>query len=81
MITPDECRAARGLLGWSQSALASRLSRNKSAVANFENFGRSAQTIGPSLRRIFETAGIVFVPQSGGGADVRLSDVKEQVAR
>lgn len=72
MISPSECRTARTLLGWSQSALGSKLSLNKSAVANFENFGRSARTIGPSLRLIFEAAGIEFV--DGMPPTVRLRD-------
>lgn len=39
-ISPEQCRAARGLLGWSQTELANRAGITLSTVKNFE-VGRS----------------------------------------
>lgn len=36
IISPAQCRAARGLLGWSQSDLAEAASVSRSTVAQFE---------------------------------------------
>jgi transcriptional regulator with XRE-family HTH domain len=35
-FTPDQCRAARGLVGWSQDQLASTAKVAKATIANFE---------------------------------------------
>jgi transcriptional regulator with XRE-family HTH domain len=35
-ISPDLCRAARGLLGWSQQELATRAQVSRKTIADFE---------------------------------------------
>ena len=50
MITPSQCRAARGLVDWSQATLAARAKVSESTVRNFEA-GR-ADPYGRSLRKI-----------------------------
>ena len=72
-MTPDQCRAARGLLDWSQDRLATEAKASNSTVRNFEK-GRSVP--GPiflqSMKSALEAAGIQFIPANGGGPGVRL---------
>lgn len=74
-ISVAQCRAARGLIGWSQGKLAEESRVSASAIANFEN-GRTTPVPNnlDALRRAFEAAGVQFIPQNGGGAGVRLRD-------
>lgn len=62
-ILPEQCRAARALLNWSQKELASRAQVARKTVADFE---QGAVTPYPrTLRDIveaLEAAGIVFLP-------------------
>jgi ribosome-binding protein aMBF1 (putative translation factor) len=58
-MTPEQCRAARGWLGWSQVELAKRANVSTRTVAAFE---RADQTPQPNnlaaMRRAIEVAGI-----------------------
>ena len=61
-ITPAQCRAARALLGWTQSALAETAGLARKTVADFEGGSRSIRY--RSRRDIalaFELAGIEFI--------------------
>lgn len=72
-MRPEQCRAARGLVSWSQAELATKAGVGESTVRNFEA-GRSIP-IGnnlSALTRTLETAGVEFIPENGGGAGVRL---------
>ena len=73
MITSAQCRAARGLLGWSQQMLADHAGVGMMTVHQFERDGgqprRATQDV---VRRAFETAGVEFIDENGGGAGVRL---------
>lgn len=64
------CRAARGLLGWSQADLAAKSSLARATIAAFEGGGAA---IAPrSLRDIiaaFEAAGVVFLAPVEGVHD------------
>jgi transcriptional regulator with XRE-family HTH domain len=73
MMTPAQSRAARGLIEWSQSELASRANLGLSTIRDFEK-GRRIPTINnlAAIRRALESAGIVFIPQNGEGPGVRL---------
>ena len=73
LLTPATCRAARGLLDWSQQDLASRSGVGITAVRTFEG-GKSTpmpQNLA-ALTRALEAAGVVLIRQNGGGAGVRL---------
>jgi transcriptional regulator with XRE-family HTH domain len=73
MITPAQSRAARGLIEWSQSELATRANLGLSTVRNFEK-GRRVPSVNnlAAIRQALESAGIVFIPENGEGAGVRL---------
>jgi transcriptional regulator with XRE-family HTH domain len=74
MLTAAQCRAARALLDWSQLELAKQAGIGIVTVRQLE-----AGTHGPRratldvVRRAFETAGVEFIDENGGGAGVRLS--------
>ena len=73
MITREQSRAARGLLDWSQTMLAERSNLGESTVRDFEK-GRRVPSPNnlAAMRTALETAGVVFIPENGGGAGVRL---------
>ena len=72
-ITPEQCRAARALLNWSQPDLAEAAGIARGTIANFE---RGASVPHPSnladIRTALEAAGVEFIPANGGGPGVRL---------
>jgi transcriptional regulator with XRE-family HTH domain len=73
MILSEQCRAARALLGWSQDDLERHSKVPKKTIADFERGARSPRTqTNDQLQRVLEASGIVFIPQNGGGAGVRL---------
>lgn len=66
MITIEQCRAARGLLGWTQQDLADASGMSKTAINNFEK--RHSDIKAESLRAIrmaFESADIEFLNADG----------------
>lgn len=73
MISIEQFRAARGLLGWSQTELALRAGLSLPTVKRVE------AGIGPNvsddarakLQQALEEAGIKFLEENGGGAGVR----------
>jgi transcriptional regulator with XRE-family HTH domain len=67
MITPEQCRAARGLLSWSQDELRVRASMSRRTIIEFELGLRQAypRTLA-DLRRTFEEAGVVFLDANDG---------------
>lgn len=74
-ILPEQCRAARALIGWSQDRLAADAKVAKATIANFEA-GRRApydRTLA-DIRAALEAAGVQFIAENGGGAGVRLRD-------
>ena len=76
-MIPEQCRAARGLANLSQEELASAARVGLSTVRNFEA-GRSVPVLHnlEAIQRALEAAGVVFIPENGGGAGVRLSKPK-----
>jgi transcriptional regulator with XRE-family HTH domain len=72
-ITAAQCRAARGLIGWSQDQLAAASNVAKATIANFELGKRSPydRTL-DDLIAAFEAAGVQFIAENGEGLGVRL---------
>jgi transcriptional regulator with XRE-family HTH domain len=73
-ISPEQCRAARGLLGWSQTDLAKASETATKTIADFERKAREpyARTL-EEIQAALEKAGVEFIPENGGGAGVRLA--------
>lgn len=73
-LTPAQCRAARGLVNWSQTRLADEAGVSRATVTSFE--AEKRVPIGNNLdaiRTALEAVGVEFIPENGGGAGVRLS--------
>ena len=73
MVTVEQLRAARGLVGWSQSELAARAGLSLPTVKRLEaGFGpRVSDEARSRLQRAIEAAGIAFIEENGGGLGVR----------
>ena len=60
-ITPQESRAARGLLDWTQTQLAQASLVGLSTVRNFESELRETTAANlAAIRNAFERAGVIF---------------------
>ncbi|WP_037522975.1 helix-turn-helix domain-containing protein [Sphingomonas sp. Mn802worker] len=75
MMSPDQCRAARALLGWSAQDLASAAGLGLATVKRFES-GQLVQTVTvQALRNAVEAAGLVLIypgdRSPSGGEGVR----------
>ena len=70
-LTPEQCRAARGLLNWSQSLLAHEAKVARATLAEFELGRRTpyARTL-DDIQRSLEAAGVEFT--NGDQPGVRL---------
>jgi transcriptional regulator with XRE-family HTH domain len=73
VITIEQLRAARGLLGWSQTDLATRAGLSLPTVKRLEGgFGpRVSVEARAKLQGALEAAGVEFIDENGGGAGVR----------
>ena len=73
MITPSQCRAARGLLDWTQQELADAARIGVATVRLFEGEAADARPATLAvLRQAFESAGVQFIDENGGGPGLRL---------
>jgi transcriptional regulator with XRE-family HTH domain len=73
MITSEQCRAARGLLGWSQAKLASQAGVGIVTVRQFEGGAHGVRRATLEvITRAFKEAGVEFIDENGGGAGLRL---------
>lgn len=80
MITPAQIRAARALIGWKQSDLASASGISEISIKNIERGATDprSSTLG-AIQASFEKAGVVFLDPGDtrdGGAGVRLKKAK-----
>ena len=78
-LSAAQSRAARGLLDWSQTELASRSNLSESTIRDFEK-GRRVPSPNnlAAVARAFEAAGLEFIPENGGGAGIRFRERKLQ---
>ena len=74
-VSIRQVKAARALLGWSQSDLAERSGISLPTVKRLETsegeIGGRAST-GDAIRAALEAAGVLFIAENGGGPGVRL---------
>lgn len=74
-MTPEQSRAARGLLDWSQTELAKRSKLGLSTVSYFEKLKpRVSDEAIAAMKSALEKAGVEFIEQGRGkGPGVRLA--------
>ena len=73
MVTPAQCRAARGLLDWGQQDLASQAGVGIVTVRQIEaGVNEPRRSTLKVVRQAFERAGVEFIDENGGGPGVRL---------
>jgi transcriptional regulator with XRE-family HTH domain len=74
MMTPGQCRAARGLLKWTQPRLADASGIGLSTINRYENETRPPREAAVErLKQALENAGVEFIPaNAAAGVGVRL---------
>jgi transcriptional regulator with XRE-family HTH domain len=82
-ITVQQIRAARGLLGWSQSELAKRAGLSRETVKRVEapsalNVSSEARA---KLQQALEDGGVEFIQGNGSGPGVRLKKLRGKSQR
>ena len=79
MIEAAQVRAARALIGWSQTKFAETAGVSLSIVERFEAGAPEpiADEAVAKMRAALEAAGVVFIPKNGGGAGVRMRKGRE----
>jgi transcriptional regulator with XRE-family HTH domain len=71
ILTPALCRAARGLVDWTQSVLAERSQVSRSTIRDFEGSRHDIhRATAAQIRHAFEESGVVFVNMEGYGLGV-----------
>jgi transcriptional regulator with XRE-family HTH domain len=79
MITPAQCRAARGLLAWSQQELAKKAGVGIVTVHQLEaGTSEPRRATLEVIRRAFERAGVEFIEGNGAGEGVRFRKSKKR---
>lgn len=76
-MDPNQMRAARVLLRWTAEDLAQKSKVGLSTIKRTEAAGapmRLTAANAQAIQRALEDGGIVFIPENGGGAGVRLKE-------
>jgi transcriptional regulator with XRE-family HTH domain len=73
LLLAEQCRAARGLLDWTQEELAARADVSRSTIRDFEN-GRHHLHSATALQVVaaLERGGVMLIPSDEAGPGVRL---------
>jgi transcriptional regulator with XRE-family HTH domain len=72
----EQLRAARALLRWSQQDLSERCGVSVPTIKRLEAMDGELSGHSSTIRSIeqaMEAAGVLFIPENGGGAGVRLA--------
>jgi transcriptional regulator with XRE-family HTH domain len=73
VVTPAQCRAARGLIEWSQRELAEHAGVGIVTIRQLEAGSHEPRRATLEVvRQALEAAGVEFIDENGGGAGVRL---------
>ena len=80
MVTNEQLRAARALLGLSQTELALRADLSVPTIKRLEGgFGpHVSDEARARLQKAIESAGVEFIEENGGGAGVRFRKAKKR---
>jgi transcriptional regulator with XRE-family HTH domain len=74
MMTGNQLRAARALIGWSQAQVAEAAGLSVPTIKRAEGqaaLSASAEAVA-AIRSALEAAGVVFLPENGNGPGVAL---------
>lgn len=72
-LSPEQCRAARGLLNWSQEHLASVAGVSRSTIKDFESHRHTLhRATAELLIKAFEDSGVRLLPAGEEGPGARL---------
>lgn len=79
MLTGTQCAAGRALLKWKQADLSEAISQaggklSVTAITAFERGGTIRESNATAIQAALEAAGVLLIPENGGGAGVRLRD-------
>ncbi|WP_352549007.1 helix-turn-helix transcriptional regulator [Mesorhizobium sp. M0027] len=74
LISVEQCRGARAMLGWSQGELAVAAGVSRATIVDFERGARIPHRNNlDAIRSALEAAGVEFIPENGSGPGVRLA--------
>jgi transcriptional regulator with XRE-family HTH domain len=73
-MTSDQCRMARAAIKWKVRDLADKASVGVNTVWRFEGGATANDSTIRVMQLALEAAGVVFIPENGGGAGVRLRE-------
>ena len=76
-MDPAQMRMARAALGWGVRELAEKAGVTANTVTRIENGSDAKRSTLDAIRSSFETAGIEFIPENGGGAGIRFRERKD----
>jgi transcriptional regulator with XRE-family HTH domain len=82
MITGAQLRMARGYLRWSAKELAEKAGVAESTIKRMEQDEGFPIARGANIEAVYKTltdAGIIFVPENGGGVGIRLRKCPRQI--
>ena len=78
MIDAAQIKAARALVGLTQDDIAKATGLSVQTIKRMESVGTERSSAGnvDAVRKALEAAGVLFIPENGGGAGVRLAKPK-----
>lgn len=78
MFSPSQIRAARALVGWSQTEVAAAAGLSIPTVKRAEADGgiRASEDAVVAIANALKKAGVEFIAENGGGPGVRLRKAK-----
>jgi hypothetical protein len=80
VITAAQCRAARALIEWSVDELAQASRVDTKTITDFElRYRAPSEADKRRIRVALEDGGVIFIPENGGGAGVRLKFSRREV--
>ena len=81
MFSPSQIRAARALIGWSQTDVASAAGLSIPTVKRAEADGgiRVSEDAVVAIANVLRKAGVEFIAENGGGPGVRLRKLSRPI--